>query len=93
VFRSRQFLNVFAGIAQGAEHTAIRQWDRNVKGARALAKAKQRGVIFGSPNAAARDAKLKPILEGMWEMPYREIAQELTSRNIPTPRGCDLWML
>ena len=27
----------------------------------------------------------------MWEMPYREIAQELTNRNIPTPRGGDLW--
>jgi hypothetical protein len=41
--------------------------------------------------AAARDAKLKPILEAMWEMPYREIAQELTNRKIPTPRGGDLW--
>jgi hypothetical protein len=27
----------------------------------------------------------------MWEMPYRDIAQELTNRNIPTPRGGDLW--
>ena len=65
----------------------------------ALAKAKQRGVVLGNPNvgkmnteaAAARDAKLKPILEAMWELPYREIAQELTNRNIPTPRGGDLW--
>jgi hypothetical protein len=23
----------------------------------------------------------------MWEMPYREIAQELTDREIPAPRG------
>ena len=35
--------------------------------------------------AAARDAELKPILETMWELPYREIAEELTNRNIPTP--------
>ena len=35
--------------------------------------------------AAARDAELKPML------PYREIAEELTNRNIPTPRGGDLW--
>jgi hypothetical protein len=41
--------------------------------------------------AAARDAELKPILETVWELPYREIAEELTSRNIPTPRGGDAW--
>jgi hypothetical protein len=52
----------------------------------------------GNPNvgkmntaAAARDAKLKPILETMWELPYREIAEELTNRNIPTPRGGEAW--
>ena len=47
-----------------------------------LRKAKQRGVVLGNPNvgkmnteaAAARDAELKPILETMWELPYREIA-------------------
>jgi hypothetical protein len=27
----------------------------------------------------------------MWELQYREIAQELTNRNIPTPRGGDSW--
>ena len=62
-------------------------------------KAKQRGVVLSTPNvgkmnteaAAARDAELKPILETMWELPYREIAEELTNRNIPTPRGGDLW--
>jgi hypothetical protein len=41
--------------------------------------------------AAARDAELKPILETMWGPPYREIAEELSNRNIPTPRGGDLW--
>ena len=43
----------------------------------ALAKAKERGVILGNPNvgkmsaeaAAARDAKLKPFLEAMSDMP------------------------
>jgi DNA invertase Pin-like site-specific DNA recombinase len=65
----------------------------------ALAKAKQRGVKLGNPNVgkmvteatAARDAVLKPILQEMWGMPYRDIAQELTNRNIPTPRGSGLW--
>ncbi len=64
-----------------------------------LAKAKQRGVVLGNPNvgkmnteaAAARDAKLKPVLEAMRGKPYREIAEGLTSRNIPTPRGGDAW--
>jgi hypothetical protein len=27
----------------------------------------------------------------MWEMPLRDIAAELTARNIPTPRGGDVW--
>ena len=44
-----------------------------------------------SEATAARDAELKPILETMWELPYREIAEELTNRNISTPRGGDLW--
>ena len=59
----------------------------------ALAKAKQRGVKLGNPNVgkmvteatAARDAVLKPILQEMWGMPYRDIAQELTNRNVPRP--------
>jgi DNA invertase Pin-like site-specific DNA recombinase len=65
----------------------------------ALRAAKGRGVQLGNPNvgkmnteaAVARDAILRPILQEMWEMPYRDIAQELTNRNIPTPRGGDLW--
>jgi hypothetical protein len=27
----------------------------------------------------------------MWEVPSRNIAQELTNRNVATPRGGDLW--
>ena len=41
--------------------------------------------------AAARDAELKPVLEAMRGKPYREIAEGLTSRNIPTSRGGDAW--
>jgi hypothetical protein len=56
-------------------------------------------VQFGNPNVgkmvteatAARDAVLKPILQEMWEMPLRDIAAELSARNIPTPRGGDVW--
>jgi hypothetical protein len=39
--------------------------------------------------AAARDASVRPILEGMRDRTYREIAQELTDRGIKTPRGGD----
>jgi hypothetical protein len=56
-------------------------------------------VVLGNSNvgkmnteaAAACDAELKPILATMWELPYREIAEELTNRNIPTPRGGEQW--
>ena len=35
----------------------------------------------------ARDADLRPILEAMRDQTYREIADELTNRKIPAPRG------
>ena len=86
-------LHIYAALAE-KERSMISERTKD-----ALAKAKQRGVVLGNPNvgkmnteaAAARDAELKPILETMWELPYREIAEELTNRNIPTPRGGDLW--
>jgi hypothetical protein len=40
--------------------------------------------------AAARDAELKPILETMWELPYREIAEELSDRKMPRRVECDV---
>jgi len=82
-------LHVYAALAE-KERAMISERTRV-----ALAEAKKRGVVLGNPNvgrmnteaAAARDAELKPILETMWEMPYREIAEELTDRKIPAPRG------
>jgi hypothetical protein len=41
--------------------------------------------------AAARDAILHPILQEMSGMLYRDVAQELTIRNFPPPRGGDAW--
>jgi len=82
-------LHIYAALAE-KERSLISERTKD-----ALAKAKQRGVVLGNPNVgkmvteatAARDADLKPILDTMWEMPYREIAQELTDRKIPAPRG------
>jgi DNA invertase Pin-like site-specific DNA recombinase len=86
-------LHIYAALAE-KERAMISERTKD-----ALRKAKDRGVVLGNPNvgkmntdaAAARDAILRPILQEMWEMPYRDIAQELTNRNIPTPRGSDVW--
>ena len=86
-------LHIYAALAE-KERAMISERTKD-----AFAKAKQRGVKLGNPNlgkmvtdaTVARDAILRPILQEMWEMPLRDIAAELTARNIPTPRGGDVW--
>jgi DNA invertase Pin-like site-specific DNA recombinase len=86
-------LHIYAALAE-KERSMISERTRD-----ALAKAKQRGVVLGNPNVgkmvteatAARDAMLRPILQAMRHQPLRAIAEELTNRNIPTPRGGDNW--
>jgi DNA invertase Pin-like site-specific DNA recombinase len=86
-------LHIYAALAK-KERSMISERTRDT-----LAKAKQRGVVLGNSNVgkmvteatAARDAILRPILQEMWEMPLRDIVQELTDRGIKTPRGGDVW--
>ena len=82
-------LHIFAALAE-KERTLISERTKA-----ALAAARERGVKLGNQQqadrnkaaAAARDARLEPILKTLWDLPYREIAQELTDRGIPSPRG------
>ncbi|AHY52593.1 recombinase family protein [Bradyrhizobium japonicum] len=83
------FLHLYAAFAE-RERRAISERTRL-----ALAEAKHRGKRLGNQRqadvnkaaAATRDAQLEPILKTLWDLPYREIAQELTDRGIPSPRG------
>jgi len=82
-------LHIFAALAE-KERTLISERTKA-----ALAAASDRGVRLGNQQqadrnraaAAARDARLEPVLKTLWDLPYREIAQELTDRGIPSPRG------
>ncbi len=82
-------LHIYAAVAQ-KERSVIAERTRL-----ALAEAKHRGKRLGNQRqadvnkaaAAARDARLEPILRTLWDLPYREVAQELTDRGIPSPRG------
>jgi hypothetical protein len=37
------------------------------------------------------DASCARPSSAVWGLPYREIAQELTNHNLPTPRGGEQW--
>ncbi|MCS3496168.1 DNA invertase Pin-like site-specific DNA recombinase [Bradyrhizobium japonicum] len=82
-------LHIYAAVAE-KERSVIAERTRL-----ALAEAKHRGKRLGNQRqadinkaaAATRDAQLEPILKTLWDLPYREIAQELTDRGIPSPRG------
>jgi DNA invertase Pin-like site-specific DNA recombinase len=83
-------------------YAAFAEKERRTIGERtrlALAEAKHRGKKLGNPQqaeankvaAAARDARLRPILEELEGLPLREICAELTDRRIPAPRGGESW--
>jgi DNA invertase Pin-like site-specific DNA recombinase len=87
-------LHIYAALAE-KERAMIAERTRD-----ALARAKAGGTVLGNPNvgkmnteaAAARDAGLIEILAEIgWEQPYRDIAEQLTERGVPTPRGGDTW--
>ena len=68
------------------------------KGADALDKRPHSPAFREQPPPSLPDAPppylcgpKNPVVEAMRGKPYREIAEGLTSRNIPTPRGGDAW--
>src|SRR5690349_21571712 len=85
--------HIYAAPAE-KERAMISERTRDVLAQGQAARRRSRQPNVGKMNieaAAAREAKLKPVLEAMRGKPYREIAEGLTSRDIPTPRGGDAW--
>jgi len=86
-------LHIYAALAE-QERRMISQ--RTSAG---LQAAKQRGVKLGNQKiaddnraaAAARDARLRPILDEMIGSSTRTIAKDLTFRGIETPSGAKNW--
>ena len=86
-------LHIYAALAE-QERRMISQ-----RTAAGLQAAKERGVKLGNQKiaddnkaaAAARDARLKPILKEMMGSSTRTIAKELTIRGIKTPSGAKNW--
>jgi DNA invertase Pin-like site-specific DNA recombinase len=79
-------------------YAALAEKERRMISARtkaALKAAKARGVVLGNTQQAARNherarteaEKLRSVLTELKHLSSRQIAVELTFRNIPTPRG------
>ncbi len=79
----------------GRAHQMKRRINIRLRIIEGLAAAKARGVKLGRDDigdanrdaAAARDAELKPILQGMLGQSSRAIAAKLTAMKIEAPRG------
>jgi DNA invertase Pin-like site-specific DNA recombinase len=83
-------------------YASVAEQERRMISARTkagLAAARARGVKLGNPNLAeaqhaaalARDTDLRPVFEELRGLSYQRMAQALTCRAIPAPRGGSTW--